>query len=54
MVKFDGVDHIGMYTDALTKRNGNIPIIQLLMRTGEIIIQEMKLTLQKHQQDPTK
>ena len=48
------VDHIGMYADALTKKNGNIPLIQLLMRTGEIIIQEEKLTLQKHQQDPTK
>ena len=28
------VDHIGMYADALRKRNGNIPLIQLLMRTG--------------------
>ena len=34
------VDHIGMYADALAKRNGNIPLIQLLMRTGATIIQE--------------
>lgn len=47
-------DHIGMYADALTKMHGNIPLIQLLMRTGEIIIQDEKLTLQKHQENPTK
>ena len=40
------VDHIGMYADALTKRNGNIPLIQLLMKTGKLIIHEEKLTLQ--------
>ena len=34
------VDHIGMYVDAPTKRNGNIPLIQLLMKTGKLIIHE--------------
>jgi len=48
------VDHIGMYADALTKKNGNIPLIQLLMKTGKLIIHEEKLTLQKHQENPTK
>jgi hypothetical protein len=48
------VDHIGMYADALTKRNGNIPLIQLLMKTGKLIIHEEKLTLQKHADNPTK
>ena len=48
------VDHIGMYDDALTKKNGNIPLIQLLMRTGKLVIHEEKLTLQKHQDIPTK
>ena len=48
------VDHIGMYDDALTKKNGNIPLIQLLMRTGKLVIHEEKLTLQKHQDIPIK
>ena len=48
------VDHIGMYADAMTKRNGNIPLIQLLMKTGQIIIHEEKLTLEKHKEQPGK
>ena len=48
------VDHIGMYADALTTRNGDTPLIQLLMRTGRLIIHEEKLTLLKHQDNPTK
>ena len=30
------VDHIGMYTDALTKKDGNVPLIQTLMRTARV------------------
>ena len=48
------VDHVGMYADALTKRNANIPLIQLLMKTGKLIIHEEKLALQKHQDNFTK
>ena len=37
----------------MTKRNGNIPPIQLLMKTDQIIIHEEKLTLEKHKEQPT-
>ena len=34
------VDHSGMCADAMTKRNGNVPLLQMLMRTGRICITE--------------
>ena len=46
------VDHSGMYADALTKKGGNIPLIQTLMRTGRICITEESAILAKHQVDP--
>ena len=27
------VDHSGMYADSMTKRIGNVPLLQMLMRT---------------------
>ena len=46
------VDHSGMYADAMTKRNGNIPLLQTLMRTGRVCITEEAATLEKHRQNP--
>ena len=34
------VDHSGMYADVMTKKNGNVPLLQMLMRTGRICITE--------------
>ena len=34
------VDHSGMYADAMTEKNGNVPLLQMLMRTGCICITE--------------
>ena len=42
------VDHSGMYLDAMTKRNGNVPLLQMLMRTWRICITEESITLEKH------
>ena len=42
------VDHSGMYADAMTKGNGNIPLLQKLMRTGRICITEEAAILEKH------
>ena len=42
------VDHSGMYADAMTKKNGNVPLLQMLMRTGRIWITEESATLEKH------
>ena len=41
------VDHSGMYADAMTKRNGNIPLLQILMRTGHICITEEAAILER-------
>ena len=46
------VDHGGMYADAMTKRNGNIPLPQILMRTGRICITE-EAALERHQMQPS-
>ena len=46
------VDHSGMYADAMTKRNGNVPLLQMLMRTGRVCITEMAAILEKHRLDP--
>ena len=46
------VDHSGMYADAMTKRNGNIPLLQTLMRTGRVCITEEAATLEKHRLNP--
>ena len=46
------VDHSGMYADAMTKRNGNLPLLQMLMRTGRICITAESATLEKHKADP--
>ena len=46
------VDHSGMYADAMTKRNGNVPLLQMLMRTGRICITEESITLEKHKSNP--
>ena len=43
------VDHGGMYADAMTKRNGNIPLLQILMRTGRTCITEEAAILERHQ-----
>ena len=42
------VDHTGMYADALTKRGGNVPLLQTLLRTARIAITEESATLEKH------
>ena len=47
------VDHSGMYPDAMTKRNGNVPLLQMLMRTGRICITEESITLEKHKSNPS-
>ena len=47
------VDHSGMYADAMTKRNGNVPLLQMLMRTGRICITEESITLEKHKSNPS-
>ena len=47
------VDHGGMYADAMTKRNGNIPLLQILMRTGRICITEEAAILKRHQMQPS-
>jgi hypothetical protein len=46
------VDHSGMYADAMTKRNGNIPLLQTLMRTARICITEESAILEKHKLQP--
>ena len=46
------VDHSGMYAGAMTKRNGNLPRLQLLMRTGRTCITAESATLEKHKADP--
>ena len=46
------VDHSGMYADAMTKKNGNTPLLQILMRTAKICITEESALLEKHKCDP--
>ena len=41
------VDNSGMYADAMTKKNGDVPLLQMLMRTGRICITEESVTLVK-------
>ena len=48
------VDHSGMYADGMTKRGGNIPLLQPLMRIGRVCITEETSTLEKHRLAPTK
>ena len=43
----------GMYADAMTKKNGNVPLLQMLMRTGRIFITEESVTLEKHKLNPS-
>eukprot|EP00959_Pyramimonas_sp_CCMP1952_P350068 7334614-Pyramimonas_sp.AAC.1 len=45
-------DHSGMHADAMTKRNGNLPLLQIMMRTGRLCITEETATLEKHRLDP--
>ena len=47
------VDHTGMYADAMTKKGGNLPLLQILMRTGRICISEETATLEKHKANPS-
>ena len=47
------VDHGGMYADAMTKRNGNVPLLQILMRTGRVCITEESAILERHQLQPS-
>ena len=47
------VDHSGMYADATTKRSGNVPLLQMLMRTGRICITEESVMLEKHKSNPS-
>ena len=47
------VDHSGMYADAMTKRNGNVSLLRMLMRTGRICITEESVTLVKHKSNPS-
>ena len=42
------VDHPGMYADALTKLNGNIPLVHAMMEHGIIAITHESQTLLKH------
>ena len=46
------VDHSGMYADGMTKKNGNVPLVQMLMRTGSVCISDESATLEKHKLDP--
>ena len=46
------VDHSGMYADGMTKRNGNIPLLQTLMRTARLCITEEAAILEKHKLQP--
>ena len=46
------VDHSGMYANAMTKRNGNVPLLQMLMRTGRICITEESITLRNTKRIP--
>eukprot|EP00969_Alexandrium_andersonii_P067926 2996704-Alexandrium_andersonii.AAC.1 len=41
-----------MYVDALTKRGGNVPLLQVLMRTATAGFTEESTTLARHQADP--
>ena len=41
------VDHSGMYADAMKKKNGSVPLLQMLMRTGRTCITEESATLEK-------
>ena len=45
------VDHTGMYVGALTKKNGNVPLIQTLMRTAKVCITEQFAIMAKHRLD---
>ena len=47
------VDHDGMYADAMTKRNGNVPLLQILIRTSRICITEEAPILEGHQLQPS-
>ena len=47
------VDHSGMYADAMTNRNGNIPLLQILMRTGRICITGEAAIMEKHRVQPS-
>ena len=47
------VDHGGMYADAMTKRNGNVPLLQILMRRSRICIIEEAAILERHQLQPS-
>ena len=47
------VDHSGMCADAMTKKNGNVPLLLMLMRTGRICITEESVTLEKHKSNPS-
>ena len=40
------------WADAMTKRNGNIPLLHILQKTGKICITEESATLAKHKVDP--
>ena len=42
------VDHSGKYADAMTKRNGDVPLLQILMRTRRMCITEEAAILEKH------
>ena len=43
------VDHSGMYAGAMTKKNGNFPLLDILMRTGRTCITEEEAAiLEKH------
>ena len=42
------VDHHNMYADALTKRDGNVPLLQTLLKAGRICITEESAILEQH------
>ena len=46
------VDH-SVYADAMTKKNGNVPLLQKLMRTGRTCITEESVTFEKHKLNPS-
>ena len=47
------VDHSGMCADAMTKRSGNIPLLQILLRTGRTCVTEEAAILEKHRMHPS-
>ena len=51
--KYVGLITVACMADAMTKKNGNVPLLQMLLRTGRICITEESITLEKHKSNPS-